>query len=175
MPGSAPDFDDTIAEFIVSLWPASRVVLPIKVLDIGAGAGKYGALFYPYWGIQIDAIEVYTPYITEYELETKYDKVYCTDICDFPVRWYDVIILGAVLEHLPVIVAQDILRLWSKSCRYIIVTVPFLCKQGAVNDNPYERHIQDDLTPDVMKTRYPLLSEWQLNDKRGLYRYENKM
>ena len=40
-------------------------------------------------------------------------------------------------------------------CRDMIVAVPFRYEQGALYGNPYEVHVQPDLTPEIFADRYP--------------------
>jgi hypothetical protein len=57
----------------------------------------------------------------------------------------------------------------------VLVVVPYLYEQGPHGGNPFEEHLQADLTPEVMEIRYPMLRcvdiEYRRSDPfKGLYR-----
>lgn len=122
-------------------------------LDVGAGNGRWADLL-GQW-VCADAVEIYEPYIVWYGLKNKYRNVFRSNITDFTYNRYDLIIFGDVIEHLTVQDAQNVIEYASTRCKFMIVTVPFQYKQDAVNGNQYERHIQDDLTPEIFAERYP--------------------
>lgn len=165
MPGSAPDFRDFISNYMRHLKPDAQI------LDIGAGAGTYADLLPAF--ANMDAIEIYRPYIKQYELEKKYRHVYVGDACqliDTLPHDYWVVILGAVLEHLPLSHAQRLVEsAIQKAALCIFVTVPFETKQGPVGGNIWETHIQDEITPDYMAAHFPILEPVMINERRGLY------
>lgn len=137
------------------------------ILDVGACDGKWRRLLpeYP----NMDAVEVYPP---NADRLTGYAEVYRTDIRDMRYIWYDLIIFGDVLEHLTPGDAWKVLAFAYKRCRDLIVAVPFRYAQGELGGNPYERHIQDDLTPEIVKARYPGLEV--LHDTGHEYCYYHK-
>ena len=51
--------------------------------------------------------------------------------------------------------AQAVLERARPRCRDLIIGVPFLYPQDAIYGNPYERHIQADLTEEIFDERYP--------------------
>lgn len=129
------------------------------ILDVGAGWGKYRDLLPEF---TMDACEVWPPYIAEEDLLSRYRIVFVGNICDVIEydSWnytYDVVILGDVLEHLPRLDAQIMLRRLLECTREVLIIVPFLYVQDEVGGNPYERHEQDDLTPELMTQEYPEL------------------
>lgn len=122
-----------------------------ELLDVGAGWGKYRDLLPEH---TMDAVEIWQPYVEQERLHERYRDVIVGDICDVELRWYDVIILGDVFEHLTVEQATELLpRLWA-ACDEIYVAVPFEYEQGIENGNPYEVHQQPDLNERVMSLRY---------------------
>ncbi|MBQ6753613.1 MAG: methyltransferase domain-containing protein [Bacteroidales bacterium] len=139
-----------------------------KVLDVGAGDGIYSDLLRQYFA-QMDAVEIFKPNIEQYKLEERYDNVYNVDIKDFEYSFYDIIIFGDVIEHLTTEDAQKVLKKAYSKCNEMIVAVPYVYKQGVVDGNIYEIHKQDDLTPEIMKERYPFLKLLYGNDKYGYY------
>lgn len=164
MPGSAPDFKDLIKQHLVDHYPPDT-----PIIDIGAGMGTYSNLLSDHF-TTIDAIEVFAPYIEEFNLTEKYGEVYNIDALNFPYyHEYRIAILGDVLEHFPIFDATNLLNWLTRIMDEIIVSVPFLTKQGVVNDNEYEFHHQSDLTPEIMTARYPMLKPLATNDFIGVY------
>lgn len=131
--------------------------LPIdaKILDVGAGWGKYRNLLPDYQ--HVDACEVHQRYVTEERLVLRYERVFVADVTNpymaARLGRYDLVIFGDVLEHLEVMSAKRVLA----ECRRAAVVVPFLYEQGIEDGNQYEIHLQPDLTPEVMEERYPEL------------------
>ena len=71
------------------------------------------------------------------------------------VKSYDLIIFGDVIEHMTVERAQTVLERAQSRCRDMIIGVPFLYPQDELYGNPWERHIQSDLTAEIFNERYP--------------------
>ena len=80
-------------------WIKSNVSTDKRILDVGPGSGTYADLLSEY-SYQMDAVEIFAPYIQKFNLREKYDNVYVGDIRTFNISDYDFIILGDVLEHL---------------------------------------------------------------------------
>lgn len=134
----------------VCAWIRERFDRDSKILDVGPSDGKWRTLLSDYR--HMDAVEVWKPYADR--CRGMYEHVYVQDIKDFEYDWYDLIILGDVIEHLTVEDAQKVIDYAMERCRDMIVAVPFLYKQGEVGGNPYEVHIQDDLTRELFEKRY---------------------
>ena len=49
------------------------------------------------------------------------------------------------------------------------MAVPYLWEQGPEFNNPYEIHLQPDLTPEIMSERYPSLKLLFGNEGYGYY------
>lgn len=122
-------------------------------LDVGACDGKWWDLLGHY--LTMDAVEIFEPNILAHNLLYKYRHVIDGDIADHRYSWYDLIIFGDVIEHMTVEKAQRVLEYAKLRCHDMIIGVPFLYKQGPLYGNEYERHIQDDLTPEIFNERYP--------------------
>ena len=124
-------------------------------LDVGACDGKWSDLLGGY--LTIDAIEIFAPNIHKHKLTDKYRTVYCGDIRGFKYgQEYDLIIFGDVIEHMNAEKAQQVLEYARTRCTDMIIAVPYLYQQGEIYGNPWEIHIQDDLTPQVFAERYPV-------------------
>ena len=139
------------------------------ILDVGAGEGTYYNLLSDWFINKIDAVEIFKPNIDEYKLEEKYNQVFNADIRGFRYPYYDIIIFGDIIEHLEVNEAQEVLKYAYSRCKEMIVAVPYKYEQGIVNNNIYEIHKQDDLTPKIMEERYPFLKLLYGNDEYGYY------
>lgn len=137
-----------------------------RILDVGAGWGKYAYLFPDYY---IDANEIWGPYVDNEYLEKKYNQVFRGDICDMEFDFYDVIIMGDILEHIERPRAQELVSRLVTKCKELIVIVPFLYEQHPEDDNIYEEHLQADLTPELMDKLYPELKPLAIEGNRGIY------
>lgn len=137
------------------------------VLDVGPGVGTYAKLLHEYQNI--DAVEIWEPYIEKYGLRVIYRNVYIANIVEFDFEWYDLVIMGDVLEHLSVEEAEHVLRKIVPRCGELLVGVPYECPQtGLVNQ--YEKHQQPDLTPDIFEQRYgSYLKLFARNEGYGYY------
>ena len=136
-------------------------------LDVGACDGKWANLLNDY--LVMDAVEIWKPNIIEWGLSARYRNVFNMDIADLKYNWYDLIIFGDVIEHMTVEDAQRVIDYARGRCTDMIVGVPFMYPQNAIYGNPYERHIQDDLTEELFNERYPGFS--LLVKPRGDYAY----
>lgn len=139
-----------------------------KILDVGAGSGKYGAML-RMWFNNIDALEIFEPYIEQFQLKEIYNNVYIGNIIDFNIDMYDYIIMGDILEHLSVEDAHDLLSKIHLDGKKCLVAIPYKMEQGEVNGNIYETHLQPDLTHDVFLFRYPMMKELYRNHEYGYY------
>jgi hypothetical protein len=164
--------------FIKGRWTGKH-----RILDVGPGAGVYGRRLPD---LPVDALEIHEPYVEAFGLHSIYDRVIVADalvhiprMIEGPSKgnllwtgkWnfpYEIVILGDVLEHWAVDVAQRFLEAvtpWA-TC---VVSVPWNYKQGPVHGNVHEAHVQDDLTPDIMAHRYPMLRSIFAQDGIGVY------
>jgi cyclopropane fatty-acyl-phospholipid synthase-like methyltransferase len=136
------------------------------ILDVGAGWGKYRRLLPEY--TNIDACEIWLPYIEQEQLYNQYRKVYHDDICGLHIDWYDAIIMGDVFEHIARENAVELLKNLENKCAQLYVVVPYQYHQGMVDDNPFEEHLQDDITDEIMQEFYhmKLLAK---DDTKGVY------
>ena len=166
MPTSYPLYKDSVRN-----WILNNFSYETRILDIGAGCGTYSDLIRGY-GYKLDAIEIWEPYITKYDLKNKYNWVYERNVMNMPfnvLEAYDFYILGDVLEHLSVEDAQWLLSYLRLKGKKFLIAVPYSMPQDEYEGNKYEIHLQPDLTPDVMKQRYPELELLYGNEFYGYY------
>ena len=156
---------DAGKEYVCS-WIRKWFRTEARILDVGACDGKWRQLLPEYRNM--DAVEAWGPNCEK--ILHMYRKVFYQDIRDFVfAEAYDLIIFGDVIEHMPVRDAQKVLRTAKAHCRDLIVGVPFLWPQDAYDGNPYEVHIQSDLTPELFAERYPWLEILLRPEERYCY------
>ena len=137
----------------VIAWVKKNFPRGCSCLDVGPCDGKWFDLLGDY--LKMDAVEIFEPNIEKHNLRNKYRTILCGDIADATYNWYDLIIFGDVIEHMTVEKAQKVLSYAKPRCLNMIIAVPYLYPQDEIDGNPWERHIQDDLTPEVFNRRYP--------------------
>jgi len=133
-----------VCEWVVQNFPPTATIL-----DVGACDGKWRNLL-P--GYTMDACEIFEPYAMKLR---GYRNVFVCDIATLKYGAYDLIIFGDVIEHMPVDRAQRALKYAERRCKDLIIAVPWEYKQGIVDGNVWQAHIQDDLTPELFAERYP--------------------
>ena len=121
------------------------------ILDVGACDGKWRRFLHDY--PNMDACEAWLPNCKN--INDLYRQVSCCEIVNLQYAWYDLIIFGDVIEHMDTPTARKVLNYAAPRCKDLIICVPWQWKQGPYNGNPYEEHIQDDLTPEIFAERYP--------------------
>ena len=168
MPNSYTYFKPEMRQWFIDNVPTSK-----RILDVGPGQGTYSDLLRDL-GYRMDAVEVWAPYVEQFNLRAKYDSVHIGNIMDFDIEGYDFIILGDVLEHLS---KEDAVGLMVKINLYGIrcmVAVPYMMEQdGEEYGNTYETHLQPDLTPSIMLHRYNLVPLYT-NQWYGYYTNKEK-
>ena len=167
MPFSSPDLKEAIFQHIRTV-AYNHLPKFHKILDVGPGCGTYGMNLSD---LNLDAIEIHEPYIEQYDIRKHYKNVFVGDILSFNYDDYDYIIIGDVLEHIPAEAAQNLIKdITSKGIK-CLVAVPFLCPQDAVDGVESEIHHQEDLTPRIMRIRYPELELFLTNNFIDGYAY----
>jgi len=169
MPESYGYFKDEVKNYL-----KNHVPLNHKILDVGPGLGTYSNLLRDF-GYKMDCVEIWEPYVNEYNLKEKYDNVFIGDIMDFDFSEYQFIILGDVLEHLT---KEDGIKLIEKihiTRKRCLVAIPYTMEQGEYYGNIYEAHLQPDLTLEIMTERYPQLEMIYSNSQYGYYISDTKM
>ena len=134
------------------------------ILDIGAGSGTYSdALKNAGYNGFIDAVEIWKPYVDEFNLHKKYRNVYESDVRLFDNFDYDVVIFGDILEHMT---KDQALEVWDKvaaQADFALIAIPIIhYHQGEINGNPYEHHVKDDWShEEVLSSFKNIVDSWQ--------------
>lgn len=160
MPGSWPYLREPIKKYLIQNFSKES-----NILDIGAGQGTYYDLLADHF-ITFDAVEIWGPYIHEYQLNKKYRNVFNVNIMEFTFGKddYDIIIMGDTLEHLSREDGTKLIPYLFERCKELIIVVPFNLPQDEVCGNKYEKHLQPDLSHANMETHYPLLKMLHVTD-----------
>lgn len=164
MPGSYGFFKNEVKLHLVS------ILFEIdRILDVGPGYGTYANLLKPEL-TNIDAIEIWEPYIQKFNLHSLYKNIFIGNILDFEkVRDYDYIIMGDVLEHIDTGNAQRLLTSITNFGIKCLVAIPYQYPQGEHDGNMYETYLQPDLTNEIFLNRYPEMKILFRNNVYGYY------
>ena len=157
----------TLGKAIVYDWIKQNIKAGASCLDVGACDGVWARNLGDF--LKMDAVEAYEPNVEHFNLRTLYNKVFADDVRGLQYGDYELVIFGDVLEHMSTEEAQDVLRYAEEHADVIVVAVPYKWKQDAIYGNPYEKHIQDDLTRENVKERYPELVELVTFPNYGYY------
>ena len=153
----------------VCAWIRERFPKTSTVLDVGACDGVWRRLLPEY--TEMDAVEVFKPYA---DALGGYRRVINEDIRGLCYEPYDLIIFGDVIEHMSAEDALNVLESAKPRCRDMVVAVPFLYEQGIVDDNPFQAHVQDDLTHELFMQRFPGFEALWKSDVYCYYHKEGK-
>lgn len=163
MPGSSSAGRVEAMEMLLKLDPE-----PQSILDVGPGAGQWFDLLKPWFsGVPFNAIEIFEPYVERYKLRERYDKVMLGDVRDLVYQnshslsvfywdlvilfYWDLVIFGDVIEHMPkpdaIQVVKNLLH------KHALISIPIgPCPQDPTDENPYEEHVAEWSTDDVLDT-----------------------
>jgi len=130
-----------------------------KILDVGFGSGVYGKLLRSFYYQNIDGLDVYGENIKEMGLDLIYNNIFIENILDFDFDFYDLIIMGDVLEHIDLESSKKLLSKFinGNKCDHIIISIPYEYEQDEVYGNKYEKHLQPKITYQYMKENFPYL------------------
>lgn len=155
MPRSSKEGKDEIVSWCKELPDINTIV------DIGAGSGTYYKMLVRknkmFLASMWIAIEAWQNYITQYELDKKYNKVINQDartVQFSTIGDIDLTIMGDMLEHMTKDEAISLVNEISKNSRYAIISIPIVhYPQDEFEGNPFEVHIKDDWShSEVMET-----------------------
>ncbi len=140
MPYSSPIFDEKVEEVL-------KFLRPRNLLDIGAGAGKYGEIVKKFdKGIKTVALEIEKDYIKKFELKKIYDEVWNIPANElmkpnYYEKEFDVILMGDVIEHMKKSEGIDLINFLIYRSKWIIIKFPHKYLQNSVEGYNSEAHI----------------------------------
>lgn len=142
-----------------------------SMLDVGAGWGTHGRAFSQYFpNVKRHAIEIWKPYIYEYDLFMFYSAIFNVDVRHHDDFNYDVVIFGDILEHLS---KEDAVAVWEKvaaQAKYALIGIPIVhYPQGEHFGNPYEAHVKDDWTHDEVLETFSGITSHATSNIVGTY------
>lgn len=165
MPFSNPEGKKEFKQHFIDTF---SITPDIKILDVGAGSGSYFHLLHNNFK-NIDALEIFAPYVKNFSLESLYSKVHIGDILNFDISTYDYLIMGDIIEHLYFPEALNLLSKLDSAGKKFMVAVPYLYPQGECYDNIHEIHHQPDLTDELFLMRYPMMKTFWKDEMYGYY------
>jgi SAM-dependent methyltransferase len=175
MPSSNKEGKSVIREWVTEFGPDVKTVL-----DLGVGNGTYHRLYTrkspalkeAYW----IGVEAWEPYIREFDLLTRYNKIINADIrtVDFnTLSPIDLVFAGDVLEHITKEEAIKVVDDLLKVAKRIIVSIPIVhFPQGEEEGNPYEAHVKDDWSHTEMLETFPQIKQSWTGNIIGVYLLE---
>lgn len=144
---------------------------PSNILDVGAGRGVYPIILFPYLpNVIFDAVEIWEPYINNFNLKNKYRNIFIEDIRNIDNFKYDLVIFGDVLEHIPM---NDAVKVWnkmSKQAKYALISIPIVhMPQDEIDNNPYEAHEEEDWSTELVLEKFHSIVEYQEFKYTGVF------
>jgi 2-polyprenyl-3-methyl-5-hydroxy-6-metoxy-1,4-benzoquinol methylase len=172
---SMPYSDPSNKEWVVQ---KIREIEPKKILDVGVGSGSLEHYVRANFGasIQLDGIEVWKPYISEFNLLERYNNLFIIDVKQWDNWDYDLVMFGDVLEHMPEAEAVSLWDRVSRQARSAIITIPIIhYPQGAYAGNPYEIHHEEDWNTQRVLAKFSGITEHAEFTETGAYlaRFDN--
>lgn len=144
---------------------------PIRsVVDIGAGCGTYAAMRDSAPEAKWTAVEIWEPYVAQFDLWSKYDEIVLADARTMDWTDYDFAFCGDVLEHMN---AEDAMALWDQvleHCRFAVISIPVVhYPQGEYEGNPFEAHVVDDWSHERVLECFPGVRVHEVYSTVGVY------
>lgn len=158
---SYPYFKNFARMYIKSVVPENSTIL-----DIGCGQGIYAQMLRKFY--IMDGVDIYPEHNNEFT-QYLYRNVYTKDIRSFKYDWYDLVIMGDVLEHLPIEDGQEVIEYAKNHSNFILVVVPYCQEQVFTEGNTAETHLQPDITHEIFLERYPGFMKIKSDKYHGYY------
>lgn len=126
-----------------------RELRPLRVLDIGAGAGKMANIvrersIADSFNCHITGYEIFRIWITKYNLKWLYHDIINENILEIfkkPEVRYDLAMFGDSLEHFRKSDGIDIIHFLVYRCAYIMIITPERYIQDVAKGNIFEAHL----------------------------------
>ena len=158
----------------IARWDTSSKPEGFKVLDVGVGSGtysnRYRSLLPGIW----TGVEIWEPYVREYCLDKKYDKLIIDDIrkMDFSESHghFHVVFLGDILEHMTKEEAVTLVNHLLSVSYFVLISIPIgHYPQDEYKGNPYEAHITDNWSDEEVKNTFPHIRMSSIDKEIGVY------
>ena len=138
MPFSSSTFDSVLSCHLTRIAPKS-------ILDVGAGAGKYGKMVKEILpDCRIEGIEPTKQYIEDYKLTECYAEIHPVTLRQYcssnSTARHDLVLFGDVLEHFFRSEAIDYIDYFLYRSEWVFVIWPTMMPQDDVGGNSYEIH-----------------------------------
>lgn len=163
MPFSTPVFKLETVDYLKGKFDSSSTIL-----DVGAGAGYYSKHLKDLFP-NMDAVEIYERYIPMFNLLEKYNNVWVADILTFEFDFYNIILLGDVLEHISEHDGINLVKRLYGKCDELVIAIPFNAPQGPWGGNIYETHLQPDLSHESFMKKYHAFKPLAYRNDYGVY------
>jgi hypothetical protein len=168
MPHSTNIFKQEIVDFVKNKFNKTSTVL-----DIGAGCGTYADFFRNHF-YGMDGVEIFEPYVDQFALREKYKNLFVQDATTFDFNYYDLIIVGDILEHIEESEGIKFIERIYEKCNDLIIGIPFNSEQGIYEDNKYEIHLQPNLTNESFLEKYKGFRPLCIRYDYGIYIKDNQ-
>ena len=168
MPHSTNIFKQEIVDFVKNKFNKTSTVL-----DIGAGSGTYADFFRDHF-YGMDGVEIFEPYVDQFALREKYKNLFIQDATTFDFNYYDLIIVGDILEHIEESEGIKFIESIYEKCNDLIIGIPFNSEQGVYYDNKYEIHLQPNLTNESFLEKYKGFRPLCIRYDYGIYIKDNQ-
>jgi hypothetical protein len=144
-----------------------------SALDVGPGAGYYADTLRDRLAF-LQGLEIWPPYVQQYNLLSKYDSVLIGDVRELaefaPVIMADSVIFGDVLEHMTKEEAGNVLDTARILFDYIFISVPIVhWPQGELEGNPHEVHVQEDISVEDALEMYGPVTDYRVFEQTATF------
>lgn len=163
MPFSTPVFKKETIDHLVNKFDSSSTIL-----DVGSGCGTYSKLLKDVF-YNMDAVEIFEPYIEKYKLNELYNNVWNENILTFDFDYYNIILMGDVLEHISEEEGIELIKKLYLKCDELVIAIPFNSIQGEWGGNIYETHLQPNITHESFLKKYDGFKSLEYRDDYGVY------
>ena len=145
-----------------------------SILDVGVGEGTYSDILSPYLeNTTWSGIEVWKPYITEYNLGNKYQILINQDVRQINFAEgpsYDIALFGDILEHMTKEEAQILIKKVMPKTHLIMISILIVYfPQDIVGGNPFEQHIKDNWSHEEVLESFPNIISAFIHNFIGVY------
>lgn len=145
-----------------------------NIVDVGCGEGTYRDLLGPHLpGARWTGVEVWKPYVEQFGLEAKYDRLIVEDCrrVDYAALGpVDLAIFGDILEHMVREEARTVVERALAVAPLVLISIPVVdFPQGPTGGNPYEAHVKDDWDHYEVMRSFPGVGAFFIHDHIGVY------